>query len=208
MYIFVILLGYALGMLSPSALIAKAKNINLKASGSGNLGATNTTMVLGKKYGIIVMLLDVGKSYLAVKLARYLFPALRFAGLVAGFSAIVGHIYPFYLNFRGGKGLAAYGGMVLAIDPLMFPILLVLGLVLMLITNEGVAMPLMACTLFPILHGFHSGSIVSFLILAVLGFIVAFNHKSNIQDTKENKQVKTRDFIKTYLFPTDKQENP
>lgn len=118
-----LVIGYLLGTLSPAALFAKLKKVNLRKRGTGNLGATNTTMVLGKQYGALVMILDIGKAFLACKLAELLFPELAVAGLLAGAAAVVGHIYPFYMKFKGGKGLAAFGGMILAYNPWMFPCL-------------------------------------------------------------------------------------
>ena len=120
------IMGYLLGCLNPAALFAKAKKIDLRKKGTGNLGATNTTIVLGKKYGVIVMLFDIFKAYLAVKLAKVLFPKAALAWLFAGGAAVVGHIYPFYMRFKGGKGLACLGGAVLAISPSMFLVLILI----------------------------------------------------------------------------------
>lgn len=200
MYIIAIVIGYLLGMLSPSALLAKLKKTNLREIGSGNLGATNTMMVLGKGYGVAVMLFDIGKSFLAVRLSQRLFPELPYVGLAAGFAAVVGHIYPFYMHFRGGKGLAAYGGMILALEPWLFLVLVAIGVLIMVITNQGVAMAMSACILCPVFYGLYTRDLGAFLLLAALSVIIAINHKQNLVEAVQKKQVNVRDYIKNHLF--------
>lgn len=200
MYIIVIIIGYLFGMLSPSALLSKLKKKNLRTSGSGNLGATNTMMVLGKGYGIIVMLLDIGKSFLAVKLSQHLFPELPYVGIAAGIAAVAGHIYPFYMKFKGGKGLAAYGGLVLALEPWMFQVMLIVCAAIMIITNHGVAMAMSVCILYPILYIIYTGDVGGFLLLAALGVLVIINHRKNLKEAAQKKQVKVRDYIKNHIF--------
>ncbi|MBQ7800740.1 MAG: glycerol-3-phosphate 1-O-acyltransferase PlsY [Oscillospiraceae bacterium] len=200
MYIIVVIIGYLLGMLSPAALLSRLKKKDLRKNGSGNLGATNTMLVLGKGYGVLVMLLDVGKAFLAVRLSMYLFPELRYAGIVAGFSAVVGHIYPFYMKFRGGKGLAAYGGMVLALKPWMFPVMLALCVAIMVITNQGVAMAVSACVLYPILYVVCTGDLGALLLLAALSVLIIINHRSNLEEAAQKKQIKVREYVKEHLL--------
>lgn len=200
MYIIAIVIGYLLGMLSPSALLAKLKKTNLREIGSGNLGATNTMMVLGKGYGVAVMLFDIGKSFLAVRLSQRLFPELPYVGLAAGFAAVVGHIYPFYMHFRGGKGLAAYGGMILALEPWLFLVLVAIGVLIMVITNQGVAMAMSACILCPVFYGLYTRDLGAFLLLAALSVIIVINHKQNLVEAVQKKQVNVRDYIKNHLF--------
>ena len=87
-------LGYLIGCIQPAALISKARHVNLRKEGTGNLGATNTAFVLGKKAGIFVLVFDIFKSFFSYKLARILFPHLRLAGLVSGIGVILGHCFP------------------------------------------------------------------------------------------------------------------
>ena len=99
-YFICIMLACLIGSLSPSALIAKIKHKNLKEEGSGNLGATNTTLVIGKMYGFIVMVLDIFKGYLSVKITAYVVPNAEWLAMLSGFFAIIGHCFPFYLKFK------------------------------------------------------------------------------------------------------------
>ena len=196
------LIGYLLGSISPAALIARIKKINLRKTGTGNLGATNTTLVFGKKFGAMVMAFDIFKSALAVIIARLIFAEVgALAGLVAGAAAVIGHMFPFYMKFRGGKGLAAYGGMVLAFDPLLFLILLCLGLVCMFLINYGVALALSAAIVFPILVGFKyvsSGSLLIPLILvaSLASLLLIIKHIDNVFKAFRKQDLTVRQFLK------------
>ena len=108
---------------------------------------------------------------------------------------MAGHIFPFYLKFKGGKGLAAFGGLVLAYDPMSFVILLIIGLVLMLIVNYGVALPVSAAALFPFLRCLHSGDFTELIITAVLGVLVILKHSSNIRKAIRGDDLTVREFI-------------
>lgn len=107
--------GYLAGSLSPAALLARSRRVDLRSAGSGNPGATNVARVLGVRWGVLVGLLDVAKGAL---------PALAFglagdaAGMVAGAAAVVGHISSPFLRGRGGKGVATAFGAVLGVAPL------------------------------------------------------------------------------------------
>ncbi|MBQ8297799.1 MAG: glycerol-3-phosphate acyltransferase [Ruminococcus sp.] len=201
--IFCIIMGYFIGTLSPAALFSKIKKKNLKHHGTGNLGATNTMLVLGKRYGALVMVFDIAKSFAAVKLAEKFFPALSLAGLLAGSTSVVGHIFPFYLKFKGGKGLASYGGMVLALDPLLFAVLLFIGCALMFIVNYGVVLPLSAAVLFPIINGIRSNSIGVFLIAFLLFPLLVISHRSNLLRIRQGEEIKIRDYLKSHLTKSE-----
>ena len=88
-----IALGYFVGSLSPSSLVGRVKKTDVRKSGTGNLGATNTMLVLGWGAGIFVMLFDLMKSFLSGKLAQYLFPGLSTAGMLACIGAMIGHCF-------------------------------------------------------------------------------------------------------------------
>lgn len=191
-----ILIGYLLGTLSPAALLSKIKQLDLRNQGTHNLGASNALLVMGKKYGALVMIFDIFKGFCAVKLAKVLFPQLAMAQLLAGLSAVVGHIFPFYLGFKGGKGLAAFGGMVLAYDPVVFLFLLVLGIVLMLLTNASAAMPMSAGALFPILSLIRSRSLTVFFLTAASGILIIVKHWSNVGKARRGEDIKIRSFVK------------
>ena len=98
-------LGYLFGCLNPATWVGRKKHVDLSKTGTKNLGATNTALVLGKKAGYFVLVFDMFKSIFSYRLAKLLFPQLRLAGLIAGIGTILGHCFPVFMNFKGGKGL-------------------------------------------------------------------------------------------------------
>lgn len=180
-------MGYLIGCLNPAALVSKIKDVNLKEVGTKNLGATNTALTLGKKAGYFVLAFDMCKSFFSYKLAKALFPQLVVAGLIAGLGALLGHCFPFFLHFQGGKGLASFGGLVLAHDPLVFGILLTLGLILAFAMDYGVYLALSAAALFPIFSYFRSGSLAVFLAAALAGGLVIGMHWGNFRRARSGE---------------------
>ena len=197
-----ILMGYLLGSLSPSALIARIKKKNIRKSGSGNLGATNTLLHFGRGFGVAVMVFDIAKSSISVLLARLIFRSVPLAGLIAGGAAVLGHIFPFYLKFRGGKGLASFGGLVLAYDPLVFLFLLILCVGLMLVVNHGAALPVSAGLLFPLLATWRTeeNAVLVLILAAIPALLVILRHTENIKNALTGNDVDLRHEIKERLF--------
>lgn len=189
-------IGYLIGSFNPALIISKIKKKDIRETGTGNLGATNTMIHFGKGLGTFVMLFDFFKAVLAVYIAKALNPASVLAGLLAGVSAVLGHMFPFYLKGRGGKGLASFGGLVLAVDPPVFLFLLVLGLALMLIVNYSYVMPFSAGSLFPVLYGLRMHSFTVFAVSAIIGALVIFRHYENLGKAKRGEDFKVRDFLK------------
>lgn len=194
-------MGYFIGCISPAAWISKKKNVDLKKEGTKNLGATNTAIVLGRNAGIFVMLFDILKSYLAAKLAKILFPQLVAAGLIACLGVIVGHCYPVTMGFEGGKGLAAFGGMVLSYKAWFFPAIVLPVLVLIAIFDTGACMPFFASLLFPCLIAINNGLWQEILVAALAGAFLLFMHRDNFKLAKEkNDFIGFQDFLRKILF--------
>lgn len=195
-----LLIGYLMGSVNPAALISKVKKENLREKGTGNLGASNTMLVFGKKLGALVMVFDIAKAWCASKLAQWLFPQVRLAVLIAGLGAVLGHIFPFYMHFSGGKGLASFGGMVLAYSPGMFLCLLLLGGVLMLAVNYSAAMPLSAGVLFPVLTLLLSRDPGAFAVALAAGVLIIVKHAGNLVKGRNGEDIDIRRFIKEEIF--------
>lgn len=195
-----ILLGYLLGCLNPATLVAKKKQKNIREIGTGNPGATNVLLNFGKAYGALVMLFDIAKSCVAFFLAQALFPTLPLAGYVAGCAAVVGHIFPFYLGFKGGKGLAPFGGFVLASEPFLFLFLLVTGVILMLVVNYSVALPYYAGIVYPVAMGILKRNMPIFFLCATASALILGKHAGNIKKAYYGTDNKVREYITTKLF--------
>ena len=152
-----LLIGYLFGCFQTSYFISKlVSKKDIREMGSGNAGASNVTSELGWKYGILTGVLDVLKAFIPTQLVLYIFPE-TFQQLdimvLAGTGAVLGHIYPFFLDFRGGKGVACYIGMLLAID-WQIGIAVIIGLILLTIITDYVSI----------------GSISLYIIIPVLAY--------------------------------------
>ena len=155
------------------------KNVDLRAGGSGNLGASNATALLGWSAGILVALHDIGKAALAVYLATRFFPDLAYTGAVAGVACILGHIFPFHLKFKGGKGFASYVGMTLALKWKFALIIVVLIVVVILITDYMVAGTTMTILVVPVYFGIAEHNLILALILCVATGVIIYKHRMN-----------------------------
>lgn len=172
-------LGYLLGCSNLAFYLSKWKNVNLRDLGSGNYGASNTTIVLGWTAGITVGIHDIGKAVLAVLLAVWLFPELQYAGAVAGVASVMGHIFPFYLKFKGGKGFACFYGMALALH---FPLALAVGALIVLVTVVTDYLFLGTLTtilLVPLGIGVLTGDWTTSAIVAVATAVILYKHRMN-----------------------------
>ena len=123
--------GYCFGLFQTGYIYGEKHGVDIRTQGSGNAGTTNTLRVLGWKAGLITFLGDLFKAIFAVLLIRFIFigkypDAVKILELYAGFRAVLGHNFPFYLKFKGGKGIACTSGMILAVCPLAAPICLIL----------------------------------------------------------------------------------
>jgi len=172
-------IGYLMGCLNPAAWIGRKKNVDLSKTGTKNLGATNTALVLGQKAGWFVLFFDMLKSIVSYKIAKLLFPQLRLAGLIAGFGVLLGHCFPVTMGFAGGKGLASFGGLVLMTDPLVFCVLLTFGLWLAWKLNYGVYLAVSATVLFPIAMWLRTGDAGITAMTAAASLLIFTMHWTN-----------------------------
>ena len=193
-------IGYLLGCISPAAWISRRNHIDLGQVGTKNLGATNTALILGKKAGIFVALFDILKALFAYKVARRLFPLLKISGFLASIGAILGHCFPVFMHFRGGKGLASFGGLILAYDPLIFLIIVLSGVIIMFVFNTGVAAPMLGCILFPILVFLWGGGYAEVAMALAASAIIAATHWSNLRLAKKKQDVVTTSEFFSQVF--------
>lgn len=190
-----IILGYGFGCVNFSYILSSLKGFDLRKYGSGNAGASNVIITIGRKAGLIVALLDIFKAYLAVKLAALFFPAAivgtaNYASCIAAASAIIGHIFPFYMHFKGGKGLATLGGSILALDYRLFIVLLFLAVVIAIATDYICFVPISMAFIFPVSYGYISNSWVVTLILFSSSIFIWLRHIENLQRIKNGTELK------------------
>jgi glycerol-3-phosphate acyltransferase PlsY len=174
------LLAYLIGSIPFGFLVARARGINIREVGSGNIGATNITRNLGWKLGALVGVLDFSKSFLPVLLARSLFTQSSLILLVS-IMPVVGHIFPIWLKFKGGKGVAtifgilgAYFGLPYFIVFMVLWFLAVRTVKLMSLVNLGVAL------LFPFVFWVKFHAVWFILFGVLLCVIIWVTHRMNI----------------------------
>ena len=177
-YILATLMGYILGCSNLAYYISKAAKKDIRRDGSGNLGASNATVLFGWKAGVSVALHDIGKALLAAILAKWLFPELEYAGAAAGVAAVLGHIFPFYLKFKGGKGFASYLGMIIALDWKFALVILILVGLATIITDYIVAGTTITILASPVYLGITAG-LMAAVILAVATAVILYKHRMN-----------------------------
>ena len=178
-YVIVILLSYILGSSNMAKYLAAIKQVDLTAGGSGNLGASNAVILMGWGAGVLTALHDIGKSALAVILARLVFPDAPYIGAAAGVAAVLGHIFPFWMKFKGGKGFASYLGMTLALHWKFAIAVLLLVVAVTLITDYIVAATTTTIILVPIGLGILTQSWILPLILLIASLVIAWKHREN-----------------------------
>lgn len=192
--------GYLIGGVNPSYIIARIKGFDIRKKGSGNAGASNAVITMGKAIGISSAIFDILKATAAFLLAPLLFPDLALAAVIAGASCIVGHIYPIFMRFKGGKGLACLGGVILAIDWRFFLILLAAELILVFVVDYICFVPITASFILPLVYGFFGDGGKQWLIhgengwpaAAVLGaacLVILFRHVENIRRIINGKEM-------------------
>ncbi|MBQ9747891.1 MAG: glycerol-3-phosphate acyltransferase [Clostridia bacterium] len=189
-YLICILISYLIGTASPSYLIAKARGVDIREKGSKNAGASNVLMLFGKLAGVLCALLDIAKAAFAVWLCEKIFPSHALVFPIAGVSCIFGHIFPFYMQFRGGKGLACLGGMILAYDWRVFVVMLSCELIVALVTNYICFVPLTASVAFPIVYGVMGGELLGVLILFAAAVVIFVKHRENLSRIRKGTEMR------------------
>ena len=195
-YFLVVLGAYLLGCSNLAFYISRFKNVNIRAGGSGNLGASNATALMGWRVGIAVALHDIGKSALAVILAKICFPELPYIGAVAGVSCVLGHIFPFYLKFKGGKGFASFVGMTLALNWKLALVIAVLVFLVTVITDYIVVGTTLTILTVPVYLGITEHSMIVALILCIATGVIAFKHRMNYVRIYNGSEIGLRSVMK------------
>lgn len=184
-----LLIGYLIGAFSPSYIFGALSGFDIRKRGSGNAGASNVIIVFGKAAGALCAVLDIAKACLAIWITGKLFPDFSYAFPITGASCILGHIFPFYMKFRGGKGLACLGGVILMTDVRLFLLMLSIELVIVLIVNYICVVPMSASVAYAVIYGVMDKSFLSFGIFMIVAVVMLFKHVDNLKRIKEGTEV-------------------
>lgn len=174
------LIGYIFGNINPAYIISRARGFDIRERGSGNAGASNVIITIGKKAGLFTALFDIFKAFAASLVVYCLFPQLHYAKLLGGTTCILGHIFPLIMRFHGGKGLACLAGMIIAYDPLAFIGLLLLEMLIGFSLDYVCVVPMTGSLLFTVIYALSTGDPVGTLMLAVISVIIILKHRENL----------------------------
>jgi len=189
-YILIAFGAYLLGSIPTGFLVARARGVDIRTVGSQNMGATNVFRVLGKGPGIFVLLADVLKGWAAIALARYMIHSHfadsggrneTIAPILAGLSAILGHIYTYWLQFKGGKGIATSTGVMVALVPVALLICLVTWVVAFVASRYVSVASIAGAMTLPIATWFTTHDLVLTVVTALMAALVIYKHKGNVQ---------------------------
>lgn len=199
-----IVLAYLLGSIPSAVWVSKRMyGIDIREHGSGNAGATNTFRILGSKAGSLVMLMDMMKGFLAVKLSilsNFSWTSEAFVNLqiFLGLAAVLGHIFPIWADFRGGKGIATLFGMILGIQPLVAVSLIGVFLLMLFLTRYVSLSSISASIAFPllILFIFNEPELSYRLFAIATACLVVLTHHKNINRLINGNESKVAMFKK------------
>lgn len=180
MTVLIVVLAYILGSIPFALIVGKiGYGIDIREHGSGNLGGTNTFRVLGKKAGLIVTSADILKGTLAASLPLIFGLGDLLHPLLIGIAAVIGHTYPIFAKFKGGKAVATSAGVLLAYSPLLFLILLISFFVSLFI-SKYVSLSSMIAGIIGIIYSLFTGDIPLIIVISLLASFVIYRHRSNI----------------------------
>ena len=172
-------IGYLLGCSNLAFLLAKIKGVDLSSGGSGNPGASNATILMGWRMGILVAFHDIGKAFLAVFLAGLLFPNSDGITAVAGAACVLGHIFPAFLKFKGGKGFASYIGMSLALN-WKFALLVIAAVIVVTILFDYLVIGTTLTVIsLPVYLFFASADWIAVVAVCISTAVIIYKHRSN-----------------------------
>jgi len=191
-----IILSYLLGSISTSILVCKIKKVDIRSIGSGNAGATNTLRALGKKYGALVLILDFLKGFLPVLISKNMDSQSMVLPICCAFATVLGHVFPIFFSFKGGKGAATFIGAIFAIFPIGALICTIIFIITLILSGFVGLSTICAAISFPLsIYLFNQSDLLLFGIAAMM-FILISHFKNIIRLIKgsENR------FHKIHIF--------
>ena len=193
-----LLMGYLVGMINPSYIIARIKGFDIRKSGSGNAGGSNALITMGTAIGVLCMVFDIVKAFGVIKLAQVIFPESTVALACAAVGTVAGHIFPPYMKFKGGKGLACLAGSIIAFDPIIFLIFLGCEAVIAFSTNYICFVPMTASVAFPVVYALVTKNVVGTVILCAITLMILLRHVENIKKIRNGTEMRL-----SYLWKKD-----
>ena len=190
-----LIIGYFIGCINLSYILSRLKGFDIRSVGSGNAGASNVVIVIGRKIGLFIAVLDILKAFLAFNLAEMIFPealsgSLSWAGVLAGVGSVLGHIFPFYMGFKGGKGLACFGGTVLGIDYRLFVVLFIAAFLIAMVTDYICFAPISMAFIVPVTVGVIYKVWIPSAIIAIASVALLYKHRENVARIRSGDELR------------------
>ena len=191
-YFIVFIIGYLSGSVSYARITAKrVANVDITTVNSMNPGTSNIALTLGMKYAVIVGLLDILKALVPVVVVRLIYPDNDILWFVVGIAVIIGHVYPIFYKFKGGKGTATFGGMVIAISPILSVIMGILFTVTLLKSKYVAIATLLVIVVYPIVYFFiYQFHIVSIILVSSYSLVSFYKHLPNFINILKGREIK------------------
>lgn len=184
-----ILIGYAFGMIQAAYFVSKIfGKMDIREHGTGNAGASNITTIMGVKFGFIVGFVDVLKGMLAVLTLKWFFPETPHLAVLAGMMTILGHIFPAFINFRGGKGVAALVGLFFGLDWKLGILFILLVAIPAFLTDYIVVGSLTAFIALPIAVYWLGYPLYLVILGAALTLLAFWLHRGNLQRIRDKEE--------------------
>lgn len=183
MEIALLIVSYLVGAIPFGLVVGKLAGVDVRKHGSKNIGATNVSRTLGKKLGLLTLVLDVLKGFLPMVVATYLLSGSAQAQLIAcgcGVFAVIGHMFPVYLRFKGGKGVATGLGVFLFLSPTAILISLLVFVITVSLTGFVSAGSLLSSALFPVWLYFLGNPLLLIVTALIIGILIWIKHHENI----------------------------
>lgn len=195
-YVIVVVIGYLLGCCNLAAILAKIKGVDLAGSGSGNPGTSNAVILMGWRLGVLVGIHDIGKAVLAVGIAKLLFADVVGCAEAAGVACVIGHVFPVFMKFKGGKGFASYIGMMLMLNWKFALVVLAAVVVVTLVFDYLVVGTTLTVVSLPAYMAITAAGFVPVLIVCVATAVIIFMHRVNYVRIWKGTEIGLRSTIK------------
>ncbi len=180
--VILIIIAYLFGAIPFGLLVAKSKGVDIRSQGSGNIGATNVFRVVGKGWGICTLVLDALKGFIPAFFFPMLGKLVPEWGVLFGLAAIIGHSFPVYLKFKGGKGVATSTGMLLGVAPLAVGVGILVWIACMVVWRYvSLASVAAAATIAVAVWIVEDKGLIINIALTILGAMVIWLHRANIK---------------------------
>ena len=183
--------SYLLGSISSAIILSRHLNLpDPRKIGSKNAGTTNMLRIAGKKVAILILIIDFMKGFIPVLIAKYFLADILWQTII-GLLAVLGHIYPIFFNFRGGKGVATFLGALIAISPIVGIISIITWLIIAKVFKISSIAGLISIILSPIYFWLYLNKLDATIAISTIVLLVVFKHKSNIKKllAKQEKKI-------------------